>query len=109
MGVTTTADGVRVMDPFGRRRFVPWAEAQLFEVAATSRYLSTRSYCLYGAHGRATWQDNPGSRSEFAPNGVSASEMAERLQLLVNLIAVRTGLLPRTFSKALRPRVPQVR
>ena len=30
--------------------------------------------------------------------------MAERLQLLVNLIAVRTGLLPRTFSKALRPR-----
>lgn len=102
-GVVATLEGIECATEYGRKYLVPWDEARLFEVSGSGRStLGSRQYRLYGRRRVASWSTDPTSMNEFAPDGITPGEMAQRLQAMVNLVVARTGLQPRTFSKALR-------
>lgn len=61
-----------------------------------------RRFRLYGSRRIAEWHDNPLKYNEYAPHEMAPEEMTSRLQAMVNLIAARTELVPRTLSKALQ-------
>ena len=102
-GVTATDEGIECRTQLGRRFFVPWIEMRLFEVDGSGATgFGRRRFRLYGSRHIAEWQDNPLKYNEFAPHEMAPEEMAARLQAVVNLIAARTDLAPRTLAKALR-------
>jgi hypothetical protein len=101
-GITATNAGVEYRTELGGRRFLRWEEIRLLEVGYSSR--DSRNYMLYGTRTSVVWTENEGviAWRDFAPAGVTLKEMTYRLQSLLNLIAARTGLRPRTFSKRLQ-------
>lgn len=107
-GITAASEGIHYRTVFGREGFIRWEELKLLEVeqyGLQSFAVERREFSLYGQNARQVvdWKDNPPtSRSAFVPNGMSQAEMTVRLQALFHLIKARTGLVPRTFSKALR-------
>lgn len=100
-GVTATPTGLECIHEFGRRTFIPWGEARLFEVELRSKFvLGPRIWRLYSSNDTAEWVhrilfDN------YIPDGISAIEMRRSEEALARVIAARTGLRPRTLSKAL--------
>lgn len=101
-GVTATADGIQGRSESGRRFFLRWDEMRLFEVEeriySTSRL---RHFRVYGRRDIAEWRDAPSNNGVYAPEGMTPVEMAFRLAAMVDVVHARTGLVPRTFSKAL--------
>lgn len=112
-GLTASDEGIHYRTVFGREGFIRWEEIKLLEVelyGLRSVAIARREFSLYGESARQVivWKDNPPtSRSEFVPNGMSQAEMTVRLQALLDLINARTGLVPRTFAKTLRPKEVQ--
>jgi hypothetical protein len=106
-GVTATADGVEYLTEFGGRRFVPWREIRLLEIESSPD--GSLDYYLYGARTIVTWQSNASSHHrESEPVGATLGEMTYRLRALVDLIAARAGLTPRTLSKRLQAKLRAV-
>lgn len=102
-GVMATDEGVECHTELGRRFFVPWNEMRLFEVDGSGATgLGLRRFRLYGSRHTAEWHDHPLKYNEYAPHGMTPEEMAARLKAMVDLIAARTNLVPRTLSKSLR-------
>ena len=100
-GVTATAEGLECVTPFGRRTFIPWSEARLFEVEKlTAGALANRTWRLYGSRKIATWSYYPLSQG-LIPDDISTVEMKLRQDALTRLITARTQLQPRTLSKSL--------
>lgn len=111
-GLAASDDGIAYRTVFGRESLIRWEEMKLLEVEqyGWSSVASIREFSLYaeGAGHVATWTDrSPTLNSEFVPSGMSQAEMTVRLQALLHLINARTGLVPRTFSKALWTAEPQ--
>jgi hypothetical protein len=108
-GVTFTESGVQERTRWGRRRFLRWEDARLFEVAAVQTL--DRRYTLYGARRAVHWRDEiPAYDSEaieqrdhenYVPDHISMEEMAHRLRAALSLVAAHTGLQPRTLSPTL--------
>ncbi len=106
-GVTANDEGVAYRTEFGGNRFLPWSDMRLLEVSSTGHaQLAVRRFRLYGSRVRVAWSDGRSSVTHFEPDGISAEEMARRQRGLLDLIAARTGLLPRTFSRTLRAAEP---
>jgi hypothetical protein len=99
-GVTASAEGIEYRTELGSHGFLPWGEIRFLEVKLTSN--ASRNYMLYGAQTSVAWSEGAGANHGFSPVGVTPEEMTYRLQALLNLIAARTGLRPRTFSKRLQ-------
>jgi hypothetical protein len=101
-GITATNAGVEYRTELGGHRFLPWEEIRVLEVRSSSR--ASRNYMLYGARTSAGWTETEGviAMQDFAPDGITREEMTYRLQALLDLIGVRMGLRPRTFSKRLQ-------
>jgi hypothetical protein len=104
-GVIATGDGLIWRRLDRPDQLVRWEEARLLEV--TSRQTSRsgepmRTYTLYGGLTRAEWQEYRSSAQSFVPDRISRDHMVIRQRLLLDLIAARTGLSPRTFEPALR-------
>ncbi len=109
-GLTASDKGISYRTAFGREGFMRWEEMKLLEMEQYGLAITRREFSLYGQNARRViaWKDNPQtSRSEFVPDGMSQAEMTVRLQELLHLINARTGLVPRTFSKALRSKEVQ--
>jgi len=110
-GITATEDGVRWHTPWLQQRFLRWENVHLFEVLPTGRFC--REYILYGERGFVRWQDyipefefsslGISSKQEYQPDGISADEMGRRTRTMLNLVASRTGLTPRTLHRRLQP------
>lgn len=98
-GVTATEDGLWSYPQAGRKRFLRWGEMRLFEVIASTRGRRYRAYKLYSRDAIAAWSNDP--PSSLAEMGLTRQEFEERHQALLNLIAARTGLLPRTLDEKL--------
>jgi hypothetical protein len=98
-GVIATDDGLWYHPQAGRRRLLRWEEIRLFEVLASQRSQRYRRYRLYSRDVVAVWSSEP-PLSSGAP-GLTKEEFGERHQALLNLIVVRTGLLPRTLDEKL--------
>jgi hypothetical protein len=85
-GVVLNADGVLWRTEWGRRRFVRWEDARLFE--AGMRRLSDRRYILYGSRGYVRIEDFtsvltvslPGNRAQqvYEPDGISQDDPAPK-------------------------------
>lgn len=111
-GVTASSEGIHYRTEFGREGFISWEEMKLLEVEPLGLPImmaSLREYKLYGANAGqvAIWRNHLPIGGEYVPDGMSQAEMTVRLQVLLHLINARTGLAPRTFSKALRPKEVQ--
>jgi hypothetical protein len=105
IGVTASAEGIEQRTLFGNRRFLAWEDMRLLEVSSSgsgSSLLSVRNFKLYGARSRIEWSERPGGSRDFEPDGISTQEMTLRLRSMLDLINARTGLVPRTFTKALQ-------
>lgn len=96
--ITADAEGIRWEPTLGPLRFLRWSDARLLEVdfaAYEERpYKSAevrRRYTLYG-RGTVVWW--------FEPDGAKTHLQGEFAQLL-DVIAARTGLRPRTFTAKL--------
>jgi Flp pilus assembly protein TadB len=101
-GVVADDTGLTYYPQAGRSRRVHWGEMQLIEVSLSSS-LST-PYCEYKLFARVTtveWTDYNRSNWETT-TGLTRPVFEERHQALLDLIAARTGLLPRTFEKKLQ-------
>jgi hypothetical protein len=97
-GVTATADGIEERTALGGRKRMAWGEMRLLEV--TSKV--GRSFSLYAQGKRIDWTEHlVRLGSDTTPAGISASEMAQRQEELLALIAARAGLTPRTLSPKL--------
>jgi hypothetical protein len=109
-GAIFTDQGVQERTRWGRRRFLRWEDALLFEVEAVQEL--DRRYTLYGARGAVHWMDEiPAYDSEaiqqrdhenYAPDGITKAEMSRRLRAALSLVAARTTLTPHTLSPALQ-------
>jgi hypothetical protein len=102
-GVSAGGDGITSYPKVGRSRLIRWEEMRLLEVATTDSYSQqSHAFRLYGRDAIAEWTDNPPSRVYSL--GMTKDEFLERHQALLDLIAARTGLVPRTFDPPPRPR-----
>lgn len=82
---------------------IAWPEARLLEVWRTSMGSgSNRAGCaLFSEQTMIEWPDYPQDQAPASADGSSYSEMRRRQRALLDLIAARTGLTPRTFTKEL--------
>jgi hypothetical protein len=94
-GVVASSDGLWYCPRGGKKRLLRWEEARLLEVGNKSY----REYKLYSRNALAQWRELP--PSSLVTLGLTKQEFWERHQALLNLIAARTHLLPRTFDKKL--------
>jgi hypothetical protein len=100
-GVTATADGIEELTQLGKRRRMMWSEMRLLEATYYTTG-PTRTFALYAPGKRIGWTERRvGLESDYIPAGISTSEMAQRQEALLALIAARTGLTPRTLSPKL--------
>ena len=99
--VTASSEGLTEITPRGRRRSVRWEDARLWEVSiiGTQGYL----FRLSSPNATVAW-----TSAIAGPLGVQVdvpleSTMANgREQILLDLVAARTGLRPRTYVTALK-------
>jgi len=96
-GVVATAEGIVECTPLGRRRMGRWAEARLLEVFVGRRFR------LLGTHSFVQWSQAVTAGIGRVPDGITGEEMTERQRALLDLVAARTGLTPRTFERPLQP------
>lgn len=92
-GVAASNDGLWYYPPVGKRRLLLWEEIRLLEVSKKG----DREYKLYDGNTFARWLEQP--PSYWVSVGMSKEEFEQRHQALLNLVAARTHLLPRTFDK----------
>lgn len=94
--ITATTDGLTVSRRRHRDTVIPWGEAQLLEVWTFSMETTRqRGYTLYGRDAYIEW-DMPEGKKKLAVQDENL-----RRELL-DLIAARTGLTPRTLSPQLQ-------
>lgn len=98
-GVVASNEGLWYYPQVGKRRFLRWEEFRLFEVIPSGNGRHYQQYKLYSGNAIAAWSNYP--PSSILLSGLAMQEFAERHQTLLNLIAARTHLLPRTFDKKL--------
>ena len=99
-GIIAETDGLWYYPRAGKRRFLRWEEIRLLEVILPQRE-RYRKYTLYGGKAIAQWWEQPPSSLSLFELGLTKREFEERHQALLDLIAARTGLLPRTSDKRL--------
>ncbi len=99
-GVWASPEGIASMDRHGKRRFLRWEVMRLLEVT-TNDTRTSRTFRVYGFHMAVEWSI-PALGSSYPPLYITASEMVERSQSLLDLINARTGLAPRTFDRPSR-------
>lgn len=107
-GVILNADVVVWRTEWGRRRFMRWEDARLFEAGV--RRLSDQRYILYGSRSYVRIEDftsivamrGANRQQIYEPDGISQDEMTRRLSEALNVIAARTGLPLRTPYISLR-------
>ncbi len=88
-------NGLHYFPSIGRSQLLRWSDVRLWEIALEGQ---VRIYRVYGPQLRLEWRDPP------APPLIWLSlkeHFAERQQALINLIAQRTSLVPRTLQKEL--------
>ncbi len=111
-GVIATRNGLTSIAANGKSAFIPWSEARVLEVLSTSTSTngSQKRFQLYGAQSSVEWLAASPSRwlAVVEPPDASLAEYERQHQLLLNLIAARTGLVPRTFSKEPRKADPSL-
>jgi hypothetical protein len=95
VGVVADDEGLWDYPKGGRKRFLRWDEVRLLEVTGRLYH----QYKLYGQESVATWSDGP--LSSLVTYGLTKQEFGERHQALLDLIAARTGLVPRMLDKKL--------
>ncbi len=102
--VMADVEGVTAHNSRGREHRVRWDDARLLEVTIAPPVLGGyRVFTLYGRDSYARWRDDTGAdvQSPLPLDGITREEGVERLQSLLDLIAARTGLMPRTFDGTL--------
>jgi hypothetical protein len=99
-GVVATDDGLTWRRPRKRDLTIPWADAKLFEVWRFDlQSTHTADYCLYGGAGAyIEWVDYTEEKAPHAADGAPFHEMQRRQRALLDAIAARTGLTPRTLA-----------
>lgn len=82
---------------------IEWPEARLLEIWRTSMGGGSNfaGYALFSEQALVEWRDYPQDRAPAAYDGSLYSEMQRRQRALLDLIAARTGLSPRTFANEL--------
>jgi hypothetical protein len=107
-GVIATPNGLTSVAANGKATYIPWSEARVLEVffSSSSGTRSQRRYQLYGTRSSVEWLDAPPKRwlAVIEPPDASLAEYERQHQFLLNLIAARTDLVPRTFGK--EPKTP---
>ena len=107
-GLSASSEGITYVPGVGRRRLIRWEDMRLLEEKTTiGSYTQKeyRSYQLYGRDAIAEWQDAPPSAWVIVGTvGMTSGEYGARHLALLDLIAARTGLTPRTFDTARRGR-----
>lgn len=102
--VAANAEGITTHDLWGRTHHVGWSDAQLLEVSLAPSILGGyRVFTLYGRDSYVRWRDDTGS-NVIAParlDNITREEGSKRLHSLLDVIAARTGLAPRTFNGTL--------
>ena len=98
-GVRATDDGLWSYARTGRKQLLRWEEFRLLEVIPDGNGRHSQTYKLYSETAVATWSNEP--PSSILLSGLAMQEFRQRHQALLNLIAARTSLLPRTFDKKL--------
>jgi hypothetical protein len=89
---------------------MPWYDARLVEVwhERQGRHAEPlQGYTLYSRLARIEWRALPAEW--IAPEGVTYSELAHRQRQLLDVIAAKTGLMPRTFADDLKRPEPGAR
>lgn len=101
-GIAATSSGIDARTELGSRVHMAWDEMRLLEVDKGDAQ-SQRHFALYTQGKRIGWAEyRSGLGTQYVPVGATASEMALRQAALLSLIAARTGLAPRTLTKALK-------
>lgn len=102
--VMADVEGITVHDLWGRTHSVRWGDARLLEVSLAPPVLGAyRVFTLYGQDSYARWRDDTDTSEHIAIrlDGITHEEGSKRLHSLLDLIAARTGLAPRTFDGTL--------
>lgn len=101
-GITATDDGITYYPPYGRSRLLRWEDMRLLELAMPTRNSSSNpnTYILHGVNAAAEWSE-PTYKNAFATYGATNDELERRQQALLDLIAARTGLQPRSCDREL--------
>lgn len=89
---------------------IPWYDARLLEIWQERHRRGAeplQGYTLYGRLTRIEWRNLPAAW--IAPEGMTYSELAHRQRQLLDLIAAKTGLMPRTFADDLKMPDPGAR
>ncbi len=106
IGVIATTTGLECVSQFGRRSFISWAEARLFEVDSPYRHgVTPIVYRLYSSHDVAEWTLFTAIDS-FARVGLSADGTPVGEGMMARVIVAHTGLQPRTLAKPLALTIP---
>lgn len=102
-GVVATETGLTCRRPGKADVSIAWPEARLLEVWRTSMGGGSNfaGYALFSDQAMIEWRDYSQEHAPVAYDGSSYSEMRRRQRALLDLIAARTGLTPRTFVKEL--------
>jgi hypothetical protein len=101
-GVVATESGIDARTVQGTRVHLGWDEMRLLEAVRGDAGV-TRRYALYAPGKRIDWTEYAtGYGAQYAPVGATAAQMTLLQAALLNLIAARTGLVPRTLVKALQ-------
>lgn len=100
--LTASRDGLR-WERGAEAREIPWYEACLLEVWLGTGSRGGKRWAAYRLYGRNTWIE----WSELPANLIMAEEMGydelvRRQHLLLDLIATKSRLTPRTFAKRLQ-------
>ncbi len=114
-GVEVTPDGISTRQLWGRRQAVRWEDARLLEVTAPRRFglkAPHRTFRLYSARSVAVWRDELRPLADyrlefFEPDRPYHFQLRERMDALLDHVAKRTGLVPRTFSPRLAAPPPE--
>ena len=86
------AEGIRWHAVLGAARVLRWHEIHLIEVAGARQ---NPEYIVYGERGWIRW-----------PSGYTYGEQPHRTYAVLDLIAAKTGLTPRTFARKLAAPTP---
>ncbi len=100
-GLYATNAGVEARTEWGSRIHMAWDEMRLLEVVKGDAQ-AQRRFALYAPSKRIDWAEYMvGLGAQYAPAGITTSEMTLRQAALLNLIAARTELTPRTLAPTL--------
>jgi hypothetical protein len=101
-GLRATATGIEQFTLVGGRKRIAWNEMRLFEVARGRNPATAHIFTLYAPKKVVSWVEYRSSAitAQF-PVGATEIENALRTAALVNLIAARAGLEPRTLDSRL--------